>query len=619
MRWKYIIPRLVIVCGLWAFMRFGMDPLLKSTAVSATQSITGARVDIGDLTTQFFPPRIDVTKVALADAGRPGRNLVQFDELHVRFAGDPLMRRQFVVEEGRITGVRFGTQRDDDGQLEVVEDEESEPSWLSEKLTDMGSQWLESLAARANEMLDPNQLETYRVGNAVYIKWDERFGQLVTRTQSFQPRLESLQQQFSEANRASPIEKVERYLRLADEAERLRLDALGLKSELQGVVPEAKGDFAKLDQARRNDQARVMQTAELLKPDARRISESLIGDRMYRQLHEALSWMETLKTCQQQLREQARPDRSDGTTFEFPLLSPTPDFHLRKLLVSGEFRQKDKLVPFEGVLTDVTEDAPLLGRPMVFHMTTSSANPLTVQLVYDATRDVPETRIVASYTDDVRPDSAADQAGLAMELTAMSWHSEFTLRENAIDGRIGLQSRVNRLSMASTEGLRPEIHAAANEALSAIKSVQATLLVSGDVRKPQMRVESDLGEQVSAGLQTAIRTQIAAAKQKLIAEVDSLAQEQAQRLSAQFSSQYDQLLARNSDIMQQIQGVQTIVNSVKSGRVDPGTIFRTATESKLIDDRYQQKIDGTLNDVNKKLRDAGLPQGLPGILPLRRR
>ncbi len=49
MRWTYVIPRLVIVALIWAFMAFGFDPLLRYSAIQSLQAVTGAKVDIASV------------------------------------------------------------------------------------------------------------------------------------------------------------------------------------------------------------------------------------------------------------------------------------------------------------------------------------------------------------------------------------------------------------------------------------------------------------------------------------------------------------------------------------------------------------------------------------------
>ena len=138
MRWTYIIPRLIIIGLIWGFFAFGFDPLLRYSAQSSVEAVTGAKADIPHFQTGFFPPRVSISNVALASRRRPGTNLMEFDQLRFRLAGDPLLRRSYVGDEAVVTGVRFGTSRADNGQLEFDPDEDgSEPTippWLQDHL-----------------------------------------------------------------------------------------------------------------------------------------------------------------------------------------------------------------------------------------------------------------------------------------------------------------------------------------------------------------------------------------------------------------------------------------------------------------------------------------------------
>ena len=200
MRWKWIVPRLLIAFSIWAFIHWGMDPLLRWTAVSALQSVTGARVDISRVVTTFLPPTIDIQQTAIASARRRGRNLFQFDRMSLQLEERSLSQRRFVITDGRIDNLQFDTWRSDDGQLEkpatpIVE----EPSWASEKLRELGDEWLTQLSDQARAQLDPNTLETWRLGSSVYKKWDGRFEELSARAKELEPRVRALSEQFKQA------------------------------------------------------------------------------------------------------------------------------------------------------------------------------------------------------------------------------------------------------------------------------------------------------------------------------------------------------------------------------------------------------------------------------------
>ncbi|MCA9033974.1 MAG: TIGR03545 family protein [Planctomycetaceae bacterium] len=620
MRWSYVIPRLIIVAIVWAFLTWGKDPLMHYATVQTLQSVTGARVDVASIRSQVYPPRLVVDGVALASASRPGTNMVQFDSLELRLAGDPLLRRQFVVEEGHIRGVRFHTARSDDGQLDLPpepEEENSEPSWMEEQLRSAGEEWLTGLLDQAKAQIDPNRLETYRTGTEVYEKWDQRFDEMTDRAKLLKPRFEQLKLEFDQARRGDPLRMVEQYLQIARKAEQLSMEAKAIREELTGIAPEVRVDFARLDQARQNDQQMVRETISMMKPDTRRVTESLIGQQMYLQLQQLLSWIELARQYKQELAEQTEPERQRGEDFEFPLLNPTPDFHLQNLTVSGEVEIDGELVPFEAQLADVTEDAPLLGRPCVFRLRTDSNSPITMMVTYDARLEKPVTQIQAAYSKPQGQPLATgkpEKAMLTARLGEVSWGMDLTVVEKQIAGRVQLQSVLHDASLTASEGIRPEFLTAAREALNSIHQVNASMNLGGTLLKPTMRIESDLGKQIVDGVQLAFAHQIDQARERLIADVNAYATNQVSKLSTRFSSEFQRLRDDNAELIAQVQEVQSIVATFRSGKVDINTLARTASNSQFLSDKQKQQVDRTMNDMNAVM-SGGLPDSLARKIP----
>ena len=90
---------------------------------------------------------------------------------------------------------------------------------MTEKLTELGDEWLSSLEEQIKSQLDPNNLETYRVGTGVYEKWDVRFEELVARAKALEPRAKALRQEFDDAKQGDTLQQIEQYLAVAREAE----------------------------------------------------------------------------------------------------------------------------------------------------------------------------------------------------------------------------------------------------------------------------------------------------------------------------------------------------------------------------------------------------------------
>lgn len=624
MRWGYLIPRIIIIAIVWAFFAFGFDPMLRNGATSGLQSITGAKVDIADVTTGFFPPRMNVNQVALASASKPGSNLVEFQTASFHLAGQPLMHRNYVIDEATITGVRFQTSRNDNGQLDIEEDDESTgpviPEWLQDKMKNLGDEWLEQFTDQAKSQLDPNRLETYQVGNQLYVKWDRRFEEVNVAISTTKERAELLQQQIKAAKNAEPVQQIQMYLQIAQNADILLKDSQAFVTQLQTNVPaEVRQDFVKLDQAQQNDRQMVASTIQNLKPDSGKITESLIGEEMYLQLQHLLSWVDTIQSYQEQLKAPAEPERSRGRYFEFPILNPTPKVLCRKMLMDGELMLGDFPTPFRAVLTDVTTDPKLHGQPAILQVQTAGERPVNLVIRHDATSDIAVTDLSADFVDETEHVLAAgkpDAEQLTASLNNLHWKANVTLIEGQIDGRIEMRSDFGKSRFQTARPYATSLASVAEQTLQSIHTVNAVIDLKGSALKPDISMTSDLGSQVANGFQTAFQAQLPAMKQQALAMVTEYAVEQKQELSAKLGGRYTALLADHKQLMNSLNSVRTIAADFRKGQVNPDAVFRTVSDSGLLKQNDQKKADKYFGEASKVMDGFQNPnQAFQNALP----
>jgi hypothetical protein len=193
------------------------------------------------------------------------------------------------------------------------------------------------------------------------------------------------------------------------------------------------------------------------------------------------------------------------------------------------------------------------------------------------------------------------------------------LKEQQLSGTISLSSAFSDSVVAADDSIRPELLEAANDAIQQVAKVDATLHLSGTMLKPEMQLESSVGEQIADGIQLAFSHQVQNAKQRLLKEVNTFASDQVERLSARFAGEYDKLISENAELIKQIRQVQTLVASLQSGDMDAATLVRQVKNSRVLPAKQQQQVDRTINDVNQVLKTTRLPESLKGAkLPLGR-
>ncbi len=626
MRWGYLIPRFIIVGIIWAFMVFGFDPLLHYSATETLQSITGAKADIEKLTTGFFPPQASVRRVALASADKPGTNLLEFDEMKLSLAGAPLLRRSYVVDEAKVTGVRFGTSRTDNGQLErAPEDESNEPTippWLSEKVKDMGDEWLENFTAQAKAQIDPNRLETYRVGNEVYAKWDTRFKEINIQIKTAQAQLKLLEQQVKDAKSGETIDQIQKYIQVATQADLMIRESRDLANQFKTSVPlEVRNDFVRLDQAQKNDRENVADTIRMLKPDSRRISESLIGEEMYLQLQQMLTWVEFLRSSLDEVKGPPEPERIRGRDFEFAILNPTPKMLCRKMFIDGELMLSHVPTPFRAVLTDVTSDPKLHGRPALLQVSTAGEMPVQLVIRHDATQAVATTDLSADYTDQKEQQlSAGKQDGdrLVASLKNMHWKARLSLVEDQISGQLDVSSEFGNSHFQTKSPYATALAGVTRDTLASISTVNATITLNGSVLRPKVTMTSDLGEKVAAGFETAFAANLPQMKAQAMTLISTYAQEQKQTLATKLGKPYTDITADYAKLVASLDEVRAIAKNLRSGQVDPNAIFQQVSQTGVLKEKDQQKADkymGTANKIFDGMQDpnTAIQDALPGL------
>jgi len=627
MRWGYLIPRLIIVAIIWAFFALGFDPLLRYSAQHSLQAITDAKADVDVVETGFFPPRGSVRRVALASADKPGTNLVEFDEMKFHLAGGPLLRRSYVVDEAVVTGVRFGTSRNDNGQLERVDDPDADtgpviPEWMSEKLKNMGDEWLENFTQQAKAQVDPNRLETYRVGNEIYVKWDGRFSEINLKIQTTKQQLDALEKQIKAAKEGETLEQVQNYLQAAQNADLLIRDSNQFFLTYRNSLPqEIAQDFKRLDQAQINDRENIAYTIQMLKPDARRISESLIGEEMYVQLQQMLTWVEFIRGYLGDVKQPPAPERYRGRTFEFPLLNPTPKLLCKKMLIDGELMLSNVPTPFRAVLTDVTSDPKLHGRPALLQVSTAGELPVQLVIRHDATTDIATTDLTADFMDQKEQHlRAGKQDGdmLTASLRNMRWKAQVTLVEDQIQGQIDVASDFGSGQFQTKTPYAAALAGVAEDTLASIQTLNARLTLNGPVLKPDVQMTSDIGQKVVAGFETAFAANLPQMKQQAVTLVAGYADDYKKKLSAKLGERHQLLEGDYASLKAKLEAARTLAMNLRSGQVDPNAVYKQVSQSGVLSDKDQKKADKYMGRFNEVLGGAKDPQSaiqnaLPGL------
>lgn len=546
MRWKYLIPRAVIVALVWSFFFWAFDPILRWSFAKTGEQMNGAKVDVAKLKTTFFPPVLEMTDVQIADRGKPGHNLVEFESFRVKMATGPLAHRKVVIEEGEITGLTFNTTRTDSGQLDDADrfrfGEHVQLDDLRNRIKDLGETWLEEALNAAKSQLDPKQLETVKVSESLKTQWLTRFQMYEAKLKDIETRVKSLKDGVKPEG--NTFQKIEAYRQAAIEVQKLIAEAKQMRQELSGLGQTAGGDLQKLEFAKQRDLANAQQKLKILQLDKEAISEALLGPELLATLEETMDWAKWTKDKVGPITTVKEPARSRGQDVPFSKPEdPHPDFLIRKLRVSGIARVDGEMIPYEGTIENITNDPKRWGKPVILDLTAEGTSRIHLTATIDRSVDVPSYEMTVEYHLP-KPSTLewGDAEKLAFQISSEQtrWKAHLKLVDEQFSGQVTFHQepvRIAPYSKQSSElGASPvvtpvkfewdpqqELHRALAGVLGQVTKLDAKVQVAGSMSDPKWTFSSTLGPQVAAGVEGYLFNEMTRRQAQIVGEMERVA------------------------------------------------------------------------------------------------
>ena len=544
---RYLLPRAALAAGMWAFLTFGFDPLLRVSVVQSVGRAAGVRPDLAAVRTAALPTRLELDGFALPDAGRPDRNLLSFDRLTADLDADALLRRRLHVTGGTLTGLTFDTPREtaavelDSLRFPLLDPASVLP--LCDGLLDARGALGELPALLADRgAAAAGALETVRLARRLRVGWEERFISLTSRAAALEERSQALSNRLNAARDpgADPLARLRTLAEIAEDAGRLAADADALRRELPPLSARAAEDRAALAAAKRRDAARLRSVADAARGDADAAARALLGPALSQRLTATLAVARWLRARFGEPEALPAPPPMRGVRVPFPPPAPRPAILLENLAVTGALPTPDGPIPFAGTLTGLTDDPALSGRPLSGSFTAragdgaSGAPRFVLSFTHDAAAGEPVTDLELHVAAAV-PDGAQVVVGDVPvrivgrndeEPAAVEWAARLRLTgrgaDAAVRGALDLRLAA-RLGVDGAEGSVGETKLArlVNDAAAELPGLTAALRLSGRAGRPEWRLETDAGEQLTAALYRSTERALADRSERLLAAADA--------------------------------------------------------------------------------------------------
>jgi uncharacterized protein (TIGR03545 family) len=579
-RWKALGPLAlflaIVAILLWLFA----EPLAQDTTEEVGTELLGTEVDIGKLDIRANEARVDLQALEIADPFNLAKNLVEARDIRLKLNPLALAEKKFVVENLRLSGVRFGTTRKTPAK--PVEGDGFAPQALRSvrqwaQQFDVPLLKLTPIDTVRQLVLNPTQLTTVKTAQA-----------LASRVDSARKALDQSVQQLDVKGTVDSARALVTRLKATD-SKKLGLDGTrraiedaraalkrleeakqrvaSLERQVQGGVGSLTAGLQSLDQARKKDYAFARSLLQLPTFSAPEIGEAFFGKVSIDRFQQALYYSELARKYMPPgllPREDPGPQRlrASGVNIRFPKEQDWPKFLIQvgevDLAIGGDSPLHGA---YEAVVQGLTSDPALYGKPTVVRTSRTAQGSAIASIE------------VAAVIDHVNPNRVRDSAsarlrgvelptidvpGLPFRLNPGRGAArlDFALRNDQLSGHWSLASNQVAWALDSAGRKLNTLEGLVWRVVSGLKDLSVDARVSGGLRSPKLAVSSNLDRAIAQRLQAVIGEEIAKAEKMVQAKVDSAVAERVEPVRRQITEVRTQAESRLAGERKRVEDVE---------------------------------------------------------------
>ena len=566
-RWKGIIPLVVILLAIVVLWLTLGENLLRNTIEEAATKFLGTEVDIARLDVSLRDATVELRGVSIADPFDRMRNLVEADRVRGVLEGRPLLERKIIQRTLVLGGMRTGTTR----RTASAPAPKNGFAAATLRSLDLWAARLRKPVASFTPIdtirsivLDPTQLATVKRALEAAARADSLRDALLGsyRGLALQPVLDSARAVTARLKGANPrtlgidgtrqaVAEVRRTIAQVDSAKK-RVEALARDAKTS--VAMVDDELHALDDARRADYAFARSLLKLPSIEGPDLGGALFGDVSIDRFQKIMYWAEMAQKYVPPgmlPREKPGPKRlrMAGNTVSFPKAREYPDFLLRRgdiaLAIGGRNAASGN---YAATITNVTTMPALVREPTRFSLTRRSTAGVVASI---------DSRGVLDHVGGrIRDSLGVVASGVTLPsfpLPGLPIRANLGAGNSRIDvlrvgNRIAARWTMNAPDVAwqrtgaatgtgaAPAGVRNQMEALALRVIEGVDDLEVTAALTGDIAKPTLTVRSNLDQLLAERLRAVGGEELAKAETRVRAQVDRIVDERTAPIRAKADS-----------------------------------------------------------------------------------
>lgn len=368
---------------------------------------------------------------------------------------------------------------------------------------------------------------------------------------------------------------------------------------LKGDMGEFRNSFSDLDKIVKEDVNSLKERMRLPSLDARILARALFGMDMLGKMQQTRGYMDRARNFMPAKGEKKKAvmahERKKGRDYVFSQTTGYPRFWLRKALISSRLPGGES--DLSGEINNLTTDPDLAGRSLVATIKgdfpQQGITGIKATLVIDHTTPVPAERMVMEvgrYAIVGRSlvNSPAVEIGISKAEGSVRFSAE--LREDSVDVRMASQfTKVALETNAKSDVVREMI----NASVMGLKSINLDAHVTGTWSRLDWQLSTNLADALERGMRRYLQGKADDSRARIEKLVNGMTGDQRKRLYARQREIESELKSRLAGKQAQIGKLRTGLDAAKS---------KLEARKNALADTQQQKIEESAGEALDNLR-----------------
>ncbi len=522
-RWRYVFPRLIALTIGFLVFAYGVPPVVRLVTVKTLQAATGARVDLASVDVGLFPPRLRYIDIQVANPGRDKamRNLATADTVELVIDAGALLRRRFVVQDARISGLEFDSERLTSGHFEPDPTPPSDqPSLAMRWLTRL----IGSASGAAQDQLDAlaDGSVTIRRGDQIRRRWKNEYRLLADRAGELESAIKEVQETAKGIE--NPLRDWARVDATLTQAKQIREELIDLRRTLDELPSQVQSDLASLERAKQADLQRIHELSPIDLTAGDNLAPGLLLRTVETQIARLRGYLDTGREVSRWTVAKPKAERFRGELIDLDGGRRSPSQLVRRCEVSGMLRAGGQPYRLAGILENLTPQPQLRAEPLRARLKLDGAESVRLDYLRDDSTEIAAERLTLHWPGMKAPDfriGSDETLELDIRDGQVELWVQLNIRDEQIEGRLVSRRIDTRVAFNATDKVaRTPMFRTLQDRLAAVDRVEIDAELTGTWSRPDISVRSNLTGVLSAAVRDATHGQLAATKRKLEAEID---------------------------------------------------------------------------------------------------